>query len=917
MPRQRVPRSRLPFQILNEFEATATEEFNRLLGVGMELIALEVMNDTGEPGEEDAIAGTNAPGNGQAVESNEDNPLAEPVFLFQSGESGALRKTLNDKREDQWNQRLRDLSRREEFGAPTLPGRHFAEETITRLLTLLPFQGGRIRLDDARAKYPRDGMESISDKSWKEETVPLFAVLVLPDLDAGQLRAVLRGEKKETVRAVRHPGIKEYTIVEGGATVFAAILAFVPALEILTIKPRETDSPAMRVERTEDILEIETEGRLITREHAYRLPSYLEPIAEIAREFTLPDFLLLQLGQKSEEEREVVEKALQKDGDRAKVWIKLYNEQRLKGVEIVAAERAVRKDSRWLRAENVAELARELKVRVEEKWEDRRNQFFAAVLQFTNLREIDQVEISLEDLDLTKIYHEAQKGKEDPGEEFVQETFFRTVYQVGQLVEIRDLKGLWRAGEIKRVDDFSVRVRRNDGSMRTVSDVSGIRTLEKERDILGLDISDQDGIIEEMNEIRIPKFDVFLPLGSNSLKVERQLEPVTEEMNRTPLRVNKQTWAGNLATATKELERLTGEAKAEANDQAFRPNSPADCARIFFEERDLPVQRVNKKSGLPSCDKETLQALHSMGDKLAGTVIEAREAQSKVSQLTKWEPFAKAGEVQCNWLQLGTPHGRYACEKPNLQNRIVEIRETIEPPDGFKLVSFDQGQAEYVVFASLSKDPTLVAAFESDQDFHLQMWNEVKEAVPNVDLHEPDDRKSGKTINFAILYMMQPFTLGKKLGIASDEATKLINAWKSRAPVAVQYMENYIKHAQRSGSTATYFGRTREMPELKTARGGRLHELTKTAWHHHNAGTAAEIFKIQQVRMWKAIRRQWDFEDVRIGLQMHDELILIVRNELVSEVEKLGLEVFKREVKNFLLFEIDRRTGSNWRQISK
>ena len=114
------------------------------------------------------------------------------------------------------------------------------------------------------------------------------------------------------------------------------------------------------------------------------------------------------------------------------------------------------------------------------------------------------------------------------------------------------------------------------------------------------------------------------------------------------------------------------------------------------------------------------------------------------------------------------------------------------------------------------------------------MIEEVRKAAPDVNLHEEDPRQSGKTINFALLYLMQPFVLAKKLGITTEEAAMIIAAYKARAPIASAYIESYLAGVAKTGMTHTKFGRTRHVPDMKKARGPRLHELRKTAWHHHN-----------------------------------------------------------------------------------
>jgi len=145
----------------------------------------------------------------------------------------------------------------------------------------------------------------------------------------------------------------------------------------------------------------------------------------------------------------------------------------------------------------------------------------------------------------------------------------------------------------------------------------------------------------------------------------------------------------------------------------------------------------------------------------------------------------------------------------------------------------------------------------------------------------------------------------------------IIASYQKRAPLATAYIKSVLDAAKKTGKVATKFGRTRSMPELMTAKGHRLHELSKTAWHHHNAGTAAEILKIKQVRVWKAIRERWTPEEVALVIQFHDEIILCAKDELVDEVRAKAIESFERPIPGFLPFKTDARVGQNWLDISK
>lgn len=416
------------------------------------------------------------------------------------------------------------------------------------------------------------------------------------------------------------------------------------------------------------------------------------------------------------------------------------------------------------------------------------------------------------------------------------------------------------------------------------------------------------------NGISHPAFKVFLPEGSSSYKIEINLRESTEELNTRPLRVNRETWNRNRAAMAARVEEKVRVCQTITGRNDFRPNSREDCLSEFLDRRKLPILSTTPK-GAPTMDLEVLTVYRAMGDNLADSVVEAREAMTKLSQLNAWEPYAMAGQVQATWNQLGTPMGRYSCEEPNLQNRINEIRETIEAPEGYRFVSNDLGQAEYVVWASLSKDPLLTEIFKTGQDLHSRMIAEIKAIYPALN-DKFNDRPTGKMVNFALLYLMKPWALSQKLGCPQEDSQAIIQAYKKRAPVAVDYIEAYLLEVAETGKARTFYGREREI-SFKGLSQNAKHEVRKTAWHHHNSGTAAEILKIKQAKLHKQFRQNYNLEQVWLGLQMHDELIHVVREDVVDKVMAESLAEFQAPIKGMLDFKITQKVGKNWLETSK
>jgi DNA polymerase-1 len=419
-----------------------------------------------------------------------------------------------------------------------------------------------------------------------------------------------------------------------------------------------------------------------------------------------------------------------------------------------------------------------------------------------------------------------------------------------------------------------------------------------------------------------------MPYGGNarieltglSLLLESRLKPITAEMNSWPLRVNKSTWLVNAADAFETAQLLVRQCRQQVGDPYFRPNSPADCAKVLFTNRGVKPSRLSKTTKRASTDKDTLLELANQGDIQASAILAARSAITRWGQLRTWGKFADIGLVQSVWDSCGTPHGRYTSDSPCLCNRILPIRGTIEPDPGYSFLSVDLKMAELVTWASLSGDRTIARSFQQGRDFHQETAEIVKKAVPSWDLRGQDERAAGKTLNFAILYLMKASTLAQKLGCPIEVAVRIIKACHRRAPKATAYIEKTLARTKELGYASTYFGRRRfcfeyQDPNLSTQA---AHQLEKTLWNHIVAGTSAEYLKRKQILVWEALRKaHFTPIDARLSLQIYDECVWHVRDSLLEKVQEIAVPIWLQREAGFLPFQATIQTGKSWEAVSK
>lgn len=409
-----------------------------------------------------------------------------------------------------------------------------------------------------------------------------------------------------------------------------------------------------------------------------------------------------------------------------------------------------------------------------------------------------------------------------------------------------------------------------------------------------------------------PKFGVTIPEWSKAYEIEKALEPITVEMNARSLVVNEKVWQNGYFSAQLDHQIAMIRCKKETDNQKFNPASSKDCHEAFLK---LGHEGRRSKTGKPSVTKEVLENLDARGEPLAKLVLEARAAGEREKQYKTMQAYALAGKVQPKWDQYGSPNSRYTCAEPSLQNRIKEIREMIEPPKGYSFVSIDRGQAEYRTWASLSGDKNLIAMFEAGKDFHKEMGQEILRVVPEIELYDKTAREIGKTVNFAILYRVKSKHLSGLLKCSEEVAQKIIDAYKKQAAMGVLYMEMVLQTAEIDGFVSTLYGRRRDVPSIKGKTESEVHEIQKTAWNHLVAGTAAEYVKKKTVDLMKWLESLGI--DAWVAVQMHDEIILAVKDGQVDAVVEYAKVVFGQQEPGFIADSLTIKTGKNWKETSK
>lgn len=349
----------------------------------------------------------------------------------------------------------------------------------------------------------------------------------------------------------------------------------------------------------------------------------------------------------------------------------------------------------------------------------------------------------------------------------------------------------------------------------------------------------------------------------------------------------------HLADLSKNLhKKISGLEKKiyEAAGREFNINSPKQLGEVLYDDLGIVVKSGGKTAGGARSTREEI--LHKIEDQheIVGYILEYRELFKLVSTYIDSLPELLTDDKRLHprFLQYGTTTGRFASENPNIQNIPVrseygkDIRKAFVAPRGYSLLACDYSQIELRIAAFLSGDEKLITTFKNGDDVHTSvaayMFHVEQEEVTK------DMRRKAKVINFGILYGMGVTALQKNLGVKRKEAQEFYDTYFKTFDRLAAYMEETKRFMEKYGYTETYFGRRRYfegmsnmMPHIKA-------QAERMAVNAPIQGTSADIIKIAMGNIQKWIEENHLQDDVKMILQIHDELIFEVKEEKVKEV---------------------------------
>jgi DNA polymerase-1 len=210
--------------------------------------------------------------------------------------------------------------------------------------------------------------------------------------------------------------------------------------------------------------------------------------------------------------------------------------------------------------------------------------------------------------------------------------------------------------------------------------------------------------------------------------------------------------------------------------------------------------------------------------------------------------------------------------------------------------------------AHLSGDKGLLEAFEKGEDIHRATASEVF-GVPLDDVTS-DQRRSSKAINFGLMYGMSAWGLARQLETDRTTAGEYIDTYFARYPGVREFMDSTRKLAKSQGFVETIAGRRLWLPEINSRNRQRQQAAERAAINAPLQGTAADIIKRAMIDVDAWI--QEDNVPAKLVMQVHDELVLEVKQEALEDVRKGVIERMSKAGELDVELLVEAGEGKDW-----
>ena len=400
------------------------------------------------------------------------------------------------------------------------------------------------------------------------------------------------------------------------------------------------------------------------------------------------------------------------------------------------------------------------------------------------------------------------------------------------------------------------------------------------------------------NKVELPLVKVLASMESEGINLDTQF---LKELSKT------------LFSDIKILEKNIFEEAGES----FNLASPKQLGVVLFDKLKLVEKPKKTKTGQYSTAEDILSFL-AKTHQIVAKIMEWRSLQKLQTTYVLALPEEinpDTGRIHTTYNQAVASTGRLSSNKPNLQNIPIrtlkgqEIRKAFIPKNNnHLLMAADYSQIELRIIAALSKDPSMIKAFQNNEDIHAATAAKVFE-VPLTKVSR-EQRGNAKTINFGIIYGVSAFGLSQQTNLNRTESKELIDTYYKTYPKLKEYISKQVDFAREHGYVETVLGRRRYLKDINSQNSIVRGAAERNAINAPIQGSAADIIKLAMIKIHQKINEEnWQS---KMLLQVHDELVFDVLKSEKNDFEKMVKNCMECAFDIGLPLVVDIGFGENW-----
>lgn len=394
-----------------------------------------------------------------------------------------------------------------------------------------------------------------------------------------------------------------------------------------------------------------------------------------------------------------------------------------------------------------------------------------------------------------------------------------------------------------------------------------------------------------------------------------QMEHVGVRIDPLLLQSLSEEFQQRLSVLEKEVHQLAG--------KEFNLASPKQLGEILFDDMNCTVEGKppqKTKTGAYVTNAETLEKLALEGYDIAEKIILWRglaKLKSTYTDTLVKQISPKDQRIHTNFTMTITSTGRLSSTNPNVQNIPVrteegyKIREAFIPKEGHQLISADYSQIELRLLAHIADITALQEAFAANKDIHAITASQIF-GIP-LDQMDAMTRRKAKAINFGIIYGISPFGLARQLSISRKQAADYIAAYFEQYPGIRHYMERIKQFARQHGYVETLFKRRCYTKDINSKNAMLRNFSERAAINAPLQGSASDIIKYAMLKLQQRLERE--SVSASMILQVHDELLLEVKDSQTEQVAALIRHEMVHASPIDLALKVEVGIGNNWRLI--